>query len=199
MPSNFFSKSWRRVLTGNWARLGSIRYFILRDTFENDLIPALPPSGHGEAFCSARYQPEIICVHGVAKILLRYERFQAVHHTNIYTALYTCDRRLPARLRSLEGIGSERDPWITGMRRISPPPLPFKPRRKDLSFEHLRSSRRSISPWERSSQRVAHSYSSIPDYFSLSLSNFSEKKRNSSLVRRVISRDLRRQSLVTRP
>lgn len=122
LPRNFFSKSWRRVLTGNWARLGSIRYFILRDTFENDLIPALPPSGHGEAFCSARYQPEIICVHGVAKILLRYERFQAVHHTNIYTALYTCDRRLPARLRSLEGIGSERDPWITGMRRISPPP-----------------------------------------------------------------------------
>lgn len=124
LPRNFFSKSWRRVLTGNWARLGSIRYFILRDTFENDLIPALPPSGHGEAFCSARYQPEIICVHGVAKILLRYERFQAVHHTNIYTALYTCDRRLPARLRSLEGIGSERDPWITGMRRISPPPPP---------------------------------------------------------------------------
>lgn len=55
----------------NWARRGSSRYFILRDTFENDLIPR-----DGGAFCSARYQPEIICVHGVAKILLRYEWFR---------------------------------------------------------------------------------------------------------------------------
>lgn len=47
-------------------------------------VPIPHPLGHVErsrfndaaAFCSARYQPEIIRVHSVAKILLRYERFR---------------------------------------------------------------------------------------------------------------------------
>lgn len=33
-------------------------------------------SDDGRAFCSAQYQPEIIRVQSVAKILLRYERFR---------------------------------------------------------------------------------------------------------------------------
>lgn len=80
----------------NQARRGSSRYFILRDTFENDLIPRRRDAG---AFCSGAISSRDYTCTRRGKDSVKIREVQAVHHTNIYTA---CTRAIegPARLRS---------------------------------------------------------------------------------------------------
>lgn len=104
---------------GKWARHRSIRYFIHRDTFENDLIPssvrkerfALGPISTWDYTCTRRGKDSVKIERGFRPCIIQ-----------IFTRRCTRAIEVPARLRLPTAIGSERDPWIGHARQHFAPP-----------------------------------------------------------------------------